>query len=113
MTTHLSDQQSLSDQQKKAIISLLFAGDPNMTGFLFEPAALVLRDRPPHLLMQAWEFSHERQVLIRAALDMWSGLGNTYLNEILHYVSDRNFSNLIAAIQSYRDLGKSNLEGSK
>ncbi|MBK7962714.1 MAG: hypothetical protein IPK04_16895 [Bdellovibrionales bacterium] len=59
--------------QKKIIIFHLFDFDQRMTAFFFDPVDSVkLREQPAHLLFDSWEFATEKQILVRAALDIWS-----------------------------------------
>jgi len=94
-----------SQREKKALISRLLGSDPRITGFLFEsPEESVLRDRPERLLQDIWELESEDRVLVRAALDIWSGSGQVFLAELLD-LNEPAFSRLLTAIQQARRPG--------
>ena len=97
--------QSQMGFQKKAIISRLFDFDQRMINFLFESTALPnLRDRPGILLNDSWELTPEQQILVRAALDIFSGSGHVFLWELLNRLSEQNLSRLILALIEYHKL---------
>lgn len=91
--------------QKKIIISHLLASDEAMTSFLFEPpTSTSLRAHPNVLAYDSWELNDEQQLLVRAALDIWSGNGNVFLWELLSKLNRKSLSRLIEALEYWRDL---------
>lgn len=96
---------------KKAIISRLFGFDQRTMDFLFDPHLFPrLRARPEIILYDSWEFSQEKQLLVRAALDIWNGSGHVFLWELLSSLSPQNFSQIIAALIECRELEQSTLK---
>lgn len=74
-----------------------------MLAFLFDPVtSLELRENPDVLIFDSWEFDPEKQVLIRAALDIWNASGNVFLWEALTKLGDKNLSRFIQAIETVR-----------
>lgn len=91
--------------QKKEIISRLLDYDQSTIDFLFEPVSPpCLRECPEILLEDSWELKSEQQILVRAALDIWSGSGNVFLWELINGLSEQNFAQLTGAITKYRKL---------
>lgn len=85
--------------QKKIIISRLFGFDQRMTAFFFDPIdSDQLRERPEQILYDSWEFGSEKQILIRAALDIWSSSGNLFLWELLDGLSQESTEKVISAL---------------
>lgn len=97
--------------QKKEIISRLLAYDQSTIDFLFEPtAAPCLREQPEILLEDSWELKSEQQILVRAALDIWSGSGNSFLWELINGLSENNLARLSIALFDCRELRRKNDE---
>lgn len=92
--------------QKKAIISHLLGFDQRLMTHLFDPCLPhVLRENPAVILEDSWELPLEEQMLVRAALDIWSDSGNVFLWELLK-LSPQNLSRLLVALNNCIDLGK-------
>ena len=92
-------------KQKKIIIFRLLDSDPGLTSFLFEePTVLRLRSSPAEIANDTWELSNQDQILIRVALDIWSGQGNAFLWEVLKGLNQDALARLALCIASYRDL---------
>lgn len=74
-----------------------------MLTFFFDPIDTnELRERPDYLLNDSWEFGSEKQILIRAALDIWSSSGNLFLWELLDRLSKENTEKVILALENYK-----------
>ena len=80
------------------IMYLLFKPYPQLEKFLFQSEVPRLNEPPNVLLDQAGCFSSGEQILIRVALDLWSGEGSTRLSDIIHRLDDSNFTNVMAGI---------------
>jgi hypothetical protein len=80
------------------IMYLLFKSYPALEKFLFQSRVPRLNEPPDVLLNQAGCFSSGEQILIRVALDLWSGEGGTKLSDIIHRLDDNNFTNVMAGI---------------
>lgn len=63
-------------------ISLLLDNNKKILDFLFDPKSPRLRKRAGILRDDAWNLSEEDQLLVRAALDLWSGSGHVQLWEL-------------------------------
>jgi hypothetical protein len=85
-------------------ISLLLDYDQRLIDFIFDPARPRIRKRAAILIEDAWAFSHGEQLLIRAALDLWSGSGHLQLWEMLETWDDASWARFVRAIAEYRRL---------
>ena len=95
--------------QKKIIISRLFDFDQRKTAFLFDPIDSVqLREQPENILYDSWELCSEQQILVRAALDIWSRSGNLFLSELLDGLSHENTAKVISAIEYCKNIESNN-----
>lgn len=96
--------------QKKEIISHLLAFDQRTMDFLFDPDSSppCLRELSGVLLDDSWELKSEQQILVRAALDIWSGSGNAFLWELINGLCKQNFYRLSVALVKYRELASKN-----
>ena len=95
--------------QKKMIISRLFDFDPSMMAFLFDPIdSVYLRADPDLILFDSWELSPEKQLMVRAALDIWSNSGNLFLWEISNGLGQDNIFRIYSAVTKYKSLQDKN-----
>ena len=80
-----------------------------MIAFFFDPIhSLNLRARPEVILFDSWEFDREKQILIRAALDIWSSSGNLFLWELLNGLSQENITKIYLALVNCKNLQANN-----
>jgi hypothetical protein len=91
-------------------ISILFAGNEVLLKYVFDPNAPKLKRRPGILREDAWGFSHGEELLIHAALDLWSGSGHLAFWDCLETWDDQSWTCFIKAIC---DLKKIDLCSSK
>jgi hypothetical protein len=89
---------SKEESRLAEIMYLLFKSYPELEQFLFKAETPNLNEPPDVLLRQIGAFSSGEQILVRVALDLWSGEGRTHLFDVLHRLDDRNFTNVMAAI---------------
>jgi len=81
----------------EALSQLLFDHQP-LLDFLFGEERK-LRKRPGILRDDAWRFSDEERLLIRVALEMWSGSGHVQLWELLETWKAPDWLRFNAALQ--------------
>ena len=79
-------------------VARVFRNHPNLLDFLFEPERPRLRCAPEDMLRQIRGLSSSEQILIRIALDIWSGSGNAKLWQIMETLDDGNFANVLDAL---------------
>jgi len=86
------------EQRLSEIMYLLFKLYPELEKFLFQSGVPRLNEPPDVLLNQVGCFSSGEQILIRVALDLWSGEGGAKLSDIIHRLDDDNFTNVTTAL---------------
>lgn len=102
---HLQWQSAKKSEQKLfQAISILLGHDKNIINFLFHPTEPKIKKRAGILRDDAWVFSDEEALAIRAALELWSGSGHVNLWELVEKWGDRNWLNFILAICELKDL---------
>ncbi|MFZ3230033.1 MAG: hypothetical protein WA160_07500 [Pseudobdellovibrio sp.] len=79
-------------------ISVLLKGNQELIQFLFDPEKPRLRRRAGILRDDAWNFSEEDQLLLRVALDLWSGSGHVSLWELIELWDESDWTRFNAAI---------------
>ncbi|MBF0301004.1 MAG: hypothetical protein HQK51_20010 [Oligoflexia bacterium] len=84
-----------SDLRLLQAITILFANHPRLSEYIFDLNKSKLRDSPSKLKEDAREFSTGEYLLIRVALDIWSGDGGLNFNEIYEQLDHKNIANLI------------------
>jgi hypothetical protein len=85
-------------------ISLLLGYDKRLIEFVFDPGKPKIRKRAGILREDAFFFSHGEQLLIRAALDFWSGSGQLALWEMLEVWDSATWNRFTHAVSEYRRL---------
>ena len=85
-------------------ISLLLGDNANLLQFLFDPTRPKIRKRPGLLRDDSWVLNHGEQLLVRAALDFWSGAGHLQLWEMLETWDTPTWTNFIRAVSRLKDL---------
>lgn len=85
-------------------ISLLLGYDKRLVEFVFDPECPRIRKRAGILREDAFFFSHGEQLLIRAALDFWSGGGQLALWEMLEMWDSATWHRFTHAVAKYRRL---------
>lgn len=92
------------DKMLREVIFRLFDSDKRLVDFLFDAETPRLRKRAGILKEDAWCFSYREQILIRAALDFWSGSGHVNLWELLDCLDDENLKRVLKAIAEVREV---------
>ena len=91
-----------TERRQYRIICLIFSNHPKLLEFFFDPEKPRVRFEPMDMLKGAGCFSSGEQVLIRVALDVWSGSGNAKIWQLLEKLDHDNFSNVLKALDSWR-----------
>jgi hypothetical protein len=89
-------------------ISLVFHNHPELLEFFFEKDQPRIRFVAEDMRREAAGFSDGQQILIRVALDMWSGSGNAKIWQVLEGLDDANFSNCLRALGFLRGISSAN-----
>jgi hypothetical protein len=97
-----------SDRQLYKAISIVFLNHPNLLEFLFEGEQPRIRLRGLEMRRAAICFSSGEQLLLRVALDMWSGSGNAKIWQLLETLDAGNFANVLNALVYLRGLQRDN-----
>jgi len=95
---------SASEKRLFEAIRILVGDDPRLLEYLFDPIRPRLRRRAGILKEDAWNFSDGEQLLIRAALDFWSGSGHLPLWEMVENWESTNWIHFINAIIALKGL---------
>ena len=80
-------------------IATLFGDDQRLIDYVLDSNRRRLRRRAGILKEDAWRFSEEDQLRIRAALDIWSGSGHLQLWEILEKWGEEDWIPFLRAIR--------------
>ena len=83
-------------------IRILLGNDPRLLAFLLDPNSPRLRRRAGILQEDAWNLSDGEQLMVRAALDLWSGSGHLQLWEMIETWDPTSWIHFIRAV---RELG--------
>ncbi len=67
-------------------ISLVLGKHPKLLLFVFDASTPRLRALPEILLEESATFSAIEDLLVRVALDLWSGSGNAHVWELIEYL---------------------------
>jgi hypothetical protein len=92
------------DKSLREVIFRLLDSDEHLVDFLFDQGTPRLRKRAGILKEDAWCFSDGEQILIRAALEFWSGSGHVYLWELLEGLDNENLKRVLKAIAEVREI---------
>lgn len=87
-----------SDKQTFKTINILFSKHPYLLKFFFDPNKPRIKYEPLKMIRASYGMSSGEQVLIKIALDIWSGGGNAKVCQILETLDDANFINAINAL---------------
>lgn len=90
------------------LISAIFRNHPKLLEFFFERDRAKISFDPETMLREAGCFSSGEQVLIRVALDMWSGSGNATVWQLLEILDYESFSNVLKALDNWRHFASAN-----
>jgi hypothetical protein len=92
------------ERRMQEVFNLIFENHPEFLGFLFEPERARLRMAPDELLTEAGGFSTGERILIRVALDLWSGQGHVQLWDMVERLDDENYHHVLAGLRHLRPI---------
>jgi len=91
------------DLKRAYAIYVLMEQHPDLMAWLFCEGQPELQASPEEILNRASALSADEGILIRLALDLWSGNGGTQVVD-LKRLDPGNFKSALAAIQHIRDV---------
>ena len=97
---------SSSDTQVFNSIRMLLKDAPYLLDYLFHPYRAKLNAAPKVIIKDAASFSHGEQLLIKAAIDLWSYDGKASLGEVITSLDYNNMLNLLNALCYARDINE-------
>ena len=90
------------ERRMQEVQNLVFQNHPQFLEFLFEREDARLREAPEQLLAEARAFSTGEQILIRVGLDLWCGLGNVHLWDIVERLDEDNYHQVLLGLRHLR-----------
>ena len=87
---------------------MVFHSHSYLLEFFFDSKEIKISREPLEMLKQARGFSSGEQILIRVALDIWSGSGNTKVWSLLESLDDQSLVNVLKALALFRGLESAN-----
>lgn len=89
---------SKMERRQLEIIGHLFCRHLYLLDFLFDPKIPRLRLEPDGLLEQSSVMSAGEDLLVRVALDLWSGSGDAHVWELVEILDEENFLYVLRAL---------------
>jgi len=99
------------DQKLFKVISLIFINHPHLLDFLFDPKVPKIRLQVDNLLSESENLSAFEDLLVRVGLDVWSGGGNACIWELLEFLDEKNFNNILKTLLKLRPKHRSGWQG--
>ncbi len=96
------EKATKTDRRLFEAISRVLANHPHLLKFLFEPERARLRAPADLLREESKDFSSGEDLLIRVALDLWSGSGDAHIWELIEILDDENLNHVADALQFLR-----------
>ncbi len=102
--------QSATDPDRftHEVIAVNFHNHPNLLGFFFEDRRQRIRFQAMEMSKHAACFSSGEKQLIRVALDVWSGSGNSKVWQFLETLDSGNLGNVLEALGKLRGRSRAN-----
>ena len=97
-----------SERHLYQAIGLVFLKHPELLEFFFEKTQPRIRFIAEDMRKEAAGYSSGQQILIRVALDMWSGSGNAKIWQMLETLDPDNFRNCLKALGFLKGLDSAN-----
>lgn len=94
----MGEEESRGTRSIFEAIRALLDGNKKLLDYIFEPGGRRLRDRAGILKEDAWSFEEHEQLLIRVALDLWSGSGHVQIWELMEAWDQANWQRFFAAV---------------
>jgi hypothetical protein len=93
---------SSSDLQTYESIAKVFEQHSYLLDLFFEKETPRIRLQSEKMLQQVSDFSHGEIILVKVALDIWSGSGNAFVWEMIEVLDQQNFFNVLTGLASLR-----------
>ncbi len=93
---------SVFELQTYEAIARVFRQHSYLLDLFFEKETSRIRQHAEKMLQQVSHFSHGEIVLIKVALDIWSGSGNALVWEVLEVLDRQNFFNVLSGLANLR-----------
>ena len=84
-----------SERRCYEAIARVFGGHPHLLKSFFEEQSAMLMQSPEQMLKKSEGFVDSEIVLIKVALDIWSGSGDAIVWQVLEVLDGDNFRNVI------------------
>lgn len=104
----LWEEASSGECLRGEAISLILLDLPHLEGFLFHPTEARLRASPEVILRLSKSYSSGEQVLIRVALDVWSGQGGARVSDLIDRLDPSNLRNVLNGLRFLIDQSSDN-----
>jgi hypothetical protein len=91
-----------TEQRQYQLIASIFFKHPKLLEFFFQKRSAQMQFSPENMLKEMRCFSSGEQVLIRVAMDVWSGSGNAKVWQLLEKLDHENFSNVLKVLDNWR-----------
>lgn len=87
-------------------ICILLKDNPYLLEYLFSHKNAKLSASPDILIQEAGGLAHGEQILIKVAIDLWSGEGSASVGEVISVLSYNNMLNFLNALCHIRDINE-------
>jgi hypothetical protein len=96
------ERATKTDRRVYRAVSLVLTKHPYLLKFLFDPVEPRLRLAPEELLRESAHMSSGEDLLVRVALDLWSGSGDAHVWELIEILDNENLLNVAQALRFLR-----------
>jgi hypothetical protein len=86
------------EQKLFTAINYFLCRHPKLLDFVFDPKKPRLRKPPEKLLIEGRYLSSGEYLMVRVAMDLWSGSGNAKVYELIENLDPENFKRVLKAI---------------
>lgn len=94
------EKATKSERKLLEALSLIFRKDPLLLMCLVDPNRPCLSDSIENLLeFSESSFSAQEDLLFRVGMDLWSAGGNACIWELIEYLDDERFGNVLEALR--------------
>src|ERR1700722_5325782 len=90
--------ETKTDQRLLEVIGHMFCKHLYLLDFFFDPNEPRLRRLPEELLKESAVMSSGEDLLVRLALDLWSGSGDARVWELIEILDEENFIYVLRAL---------------
>lgn len=98
-------KSSMNNAERRSVeaILMVFSEHQYLADFFFEESKEKIRFRPDEMKWRAQDLSSSEQVLVRIALDIWSGSGDAKVWELLEVLDKQNFISALRGLSIIKD----------